>query len=428
MRSNLMTLAVVAASMVLAAPMASADELVQEQLRLMEQRMAEMEDRLEATSDELRTAKATVDQQQDMLSGAGLLEGDDRGARSGVGSFFEMVDISGVAAASYNYRFIDNGDRDAAGPPVNDTLFRHPNADSFQFDQLWMVIDKAPTEESRGGFHAEIVYGETAASQGGSTDSGLIYTGYASYLAPIGNGIQIDMGRLATPLGGEVIQTNQNFNITTGAVFGLQPVTHVGISASTQITDGFGAIFGVVNEVYDDTNISTDRDKAYYGQLQFGGDIWGLNVGAIVGEDQLACRGTGSTDDCNTSVFDVYASLDPSDNYSTWLNFDWVTSFGDDVVGEGNAYGISWAQRLAVTDSTGISSRLEYLFFEDDFLGANDDGELVTVTATVDHTLVEGIVIRGEVRYDKYLEEDVQTFTSGDDEQLVALAEMYFEF
>ena len=59
MRSNLITVVTAVASMVLVASMASADQ-VQEQFRLMEQRMAEMEDRLEATSDDLRTARATV--------------------------------------------------------------------------------------------------------------------------------------------------------------------------------------------------------------------------------------------------------------------------------------------------------------------------------------------------------------------------------
>jgi len=433
MRSNLTTLAMVAAGMVLAASMAAADESVQQQLRLMEQRMAEMEDRLQATSEELRTAKETVDQQQGMLSDAGLIEGGDRGVRSGASSFFELVDVSGVAAASFNYRFEDGGDNDAGGPPVNDTLFRHPNADSFQFDQLWMVIDKAPTEESRGGFHAEIVYGETAQSQGGmnNVDSGLLYTGYASYLAPIGNGVQIDAGKLATPLGAEVIQTNQNFNVTTGSVFGLQPVTHVGISASTEIADGFGVIFGVTNEVFDDTNISVDRDKAYYGQLQFGGDIWGLNVGAIVGEDPGAANCTevsGGGGDCNTSVFDVFASIDPTDTISAWVNFDWVRNFGDAVDGEGDAFGLATAARVAVTDTTGVSGRFEYLFFEDTFGGTTDDSEFITLTGTVDHALTDNLKVRGEVRWDHNLEDDIQIFTSGEDDQVVGLLEMYYEF
>ena len=84
MRSKLIVIATVVASLVFAAQMAAADQ-VQEQLRLMELRMAEMEDRLQATSVELRSAKATVDEQQGLLTDAGLIDADDSGIRSGVG-------------------------------------------------------------------------------------------------------------------------------------------------------------------------------------------------------------------------------------------------------------------------------------------------------------------------------------------------------
>ena len=71
MRSKLTTVAAVIAGSFLVIPMAGATE-VQEQLRLMEQRMAEMEDRLQATSEELDVAKSTVAEQQVVLSDAGL--------------------------------------------------------------------------------------------------------------------------------------------------------------------------------------------------------------------------------------------------------------------------------------------------------------------------------------------------------------------
>jgi hypothetical protein len=249
-----MTLAVVVAGVVLAAPTAiAAEDAVQEQLRLMEQRMAEMEDRLQATSEELDSAKTTVEEQQEMLSDAGLVD-DDRGVRSGVGAFFEAVDVSGVAAASYNYRFIDGGDADGLGNTTglsdpnsfggtpnggasNDSFFTHRNSDTFQIDQVWMTLDKTPTEESRAGFHVDLVWGETAESQSsGSRDTGLLYTGYVSYLAPIGDGVQFDAGKLATTLGAEVLQANQNFNVTNGAVFQtLQPFTHTGVTATTEL-------------------------------------------------------------------------------------------------------------------------------------------------------------------------------------------------
>ena len=433
MRSNLIIVTTIAASLLFVPLVASADQ-VQEQLRLMEQRMAEMEDRLQATSVELQSAKATVDQQQGLLSDAGLIEAGDLGIRSGVGSFFEMVDVSGVAAASYNHRLIKSDD-----PNGGNALFNYPNANTFQLDQVWLTIDKAATEESRGGFHAEFATGATSAVQGSSNgNEGVpyLYSGYVSYLAPVGNGLQVDLGRLGTVLGAEVVQTNQNFNITQGAVFGLQPVTYDGVSLATSITDELSVTAGVVNDVYSDQGFSSDNNKAYFAQVSFAGDAFGLNVGGIIGDsDAGPCGMNGPQNDCVTSVVDVVLTLDPTDNISLWLNYDWVHVDGaDNGAADGNAHGIATAGRVGLTDTLGFATRIEYVIAGNSLTGLADDSELFTVTGTLDKTLAEGLVTRVELRYDTFLDDNGGGFTlNGDatgtnDDQLVALWQMYYEF
>ena len=437
MRSKLITATLGSASLLFAPLGASAAS--DEQIRLLEQRMAEMEDRLQATTSELQDEKKNNRAQRELLEQAGLVEEGDQGARSRVGKFFEMIDVSGVAASSYNYRFIDAGDNDignAAGGARNDPFFTHKNGDSFQLDQFWLTLDKAPTEESRAGFHADMVWGETAQQQAlsgssfdGGRDSGLIYTGYVSYLAPIGSGVRFDAGKLATTLGAEVLQTNINLNVTEGVVFQkLQPFTHTGIAATTALTDSLTLVTGVVNEVYRDTNVSVDRDKAGIAQLKFAGDTFGFNVGAIVGQDPTAVRCDASEDECNTSVFDVVATFSPTDSFTGWINFDWVRSFGVDV-NEGDKYGIATAGRFALTDSTGIGGRFEYLEQDGSLVGSNDQ-QYVTATGTIDHALTEGLVVRGELRYDRELEGDSRQFitNSGDRDSLAAIAQMYYAF
>jgi hypothetical protein len=434
MRSTLITVITAVASTLLVTGVASADD-VQEQIRLMEQRMAEMEDRLQATSDELRTARATVDEQQTKLSDAGLLDGDE-GLRSGASSFFDQVDISGVAAASYNQRLIES---ETFGnlQNGNNGYFKNPNSNTFQVDQIWLTMDKAPTEESRGGFHAEFMTGTSTQNQGannGNPDVPYLYSGYVSYLAPVGDGVQIDLGKLGTVLGAEVVQTNGNYFITQGSVFGLQPVTYNGISLSTSITDELGITAGVVNDVYSDSDVSVNNDKAYFAQLAYGGDLFGLNVGAIYGNNQGACdQGNG---ECTTSVVDVVLTADPTENLSLWVNYDWVHTNGKDTSVHGDAHGLSGAGRLALADDMGISTRLEYIWTEDSLAAANDDIELFTLTGTFDKTLVEGLVTRVELRWDTFIEGDGGTFgfnqrTDGgatNDDQLVALWQIYYEF
>ena len=424
MRSKMITVVTVVASVVLVAQVAAADQ-VQEQLRLMEQRMAEMEDRLQATSDELRTAKATVSEQQELLQDSGLIEGEDAGIRSGAGGFLDMVDISGVVAASYNHRFINT----SGTGNQNEGLFKTPDANTFQVDQVWVTLDKTPTDESRGGFHTEFFTGQSAESQNGNGEGDLgIYSAYASYLAPIGNGVQIDAGRLGTPLGAEVVQTNGNYFITQGSVFGLQPVTYTGVSASTQITDEIGFIAGVVNDVYSNTFNSPSMDKAYYGQISYGGDAFGLNVGGIWGRDSGNC-GNGGDGECNTSVVDVVLTADPTENLSLWANFDWKHSGGDNTPLHGDAFGVSGAGRLAITDTMGVATRVEYVTQEDSLNGTQRDSELVTLTGTFDVTFAEGLVARAEVRWDTLVNDfDGGRFQGGRNDQLTGLAQLYYEF
>ena len=433
MRSNLITVVTAVASVVLVASVASADQ-VQEQLRLMEQRMAEMEDRLQATSDDLRTARATVDEQQSLLSEAGLVEEGDEGLRSAVGSFFDQVDVSGVAAASYNHRLIK-----AEDPVGGNALFKNPNANTFQIDQIWLTLDKAPTEESRGGFHAEFATGVSSAVQGstnGNNGVPYLYSGYVSYLAPVGDGVQVDLGRLGTVLGAEVVQTDGNFFITQGAVFGLQPVTYEGVSIGTSLTDEISVVAGVVNDVYSDTNISADNNKAYFGQVSFGGESFGLNVGGIIGDsDASVCaQATGPQNDCQISIVDVVMTADPTDNLSLWLNYDWVNTNGASNGADGNTHGISGAGRFGITDTMGIATRVEYIHTSNQLTGLADDSELLTVTGTLDKTLADGLVTRLELRYDTFLDDNGAGFSLNgngvgtNDDQLVALWQMYYAF
>jgi hypothetical protein len=446
MRSNMITVAAVVAGIFLAAPMATADD-VQEQLRLMEQRMAEMEDRLQATSDELNTAKSTVQEQQNLLTDAGLTE-DERGIRSGVGNFMKEVDVSGVVAASYNYRFLDSGDDQSAGG--NTGYFRHPDSNTFALDQLWLTVDKAVTEESRAGFHADYVHGKTAGQQFGGIgfdESGLLYSGYVSYLAPIGNGVQIDAGKLGTVLGAETIKANDNFNITQGLVFGLQPVAYVGFHATTALTDNLSLTVGVVNDVYTANNFDNENDKAYVAQLSLATDMFGLNVGAIVGEDSTSGAGClDADDDCYTSVLDVVLSADPTDNLSLWANFDWVRTFmgsnkrAPGGPGNGDAYGAAVAGRIGITDDTGFATRVEYVHADSDFNGGLP-GEILSLTGTIDHALTDDLKLRLEARWDRILDDNTIAFVNGQngpsnpggafsarEDQVVGLAELMYEF
>jgi len=170
MRSRLNILVAAAAAILVVPQFATADQDVDEQLRLMNERMAQLEDQLQATQDELDASTDTVERQGDVIEKAGL----DRQAESGLSAFYNQVEISGWLAASYFFNTRNPGseaidDQSAypafAGNGANTgyagyTAPFHPDHNSFSVDQLWFEIEKPVTEESRGGFRADLVWGD----------------------------------------------------------------------------------------------------------------------------------------------------------------------------------------------------------------------------------------------------------------------------
>jgi hypothetical protein len=215
-------------------------------------------------------------------------------------------------------------------------------------------------------------------------------------------------------------------------------VTHTGVSFSSAVTDEISVIFGVVNEVYSDTFTSSDNDKAYYGQFSYGGDAFGVKVGVITGNDSASASGGGDTcsgADCAVTVVDVVLTADPTDDISLWANLDYVNNSGDDYFANGQAFGIAFAGRFALTDKTGVASRIEYVTKDEDFIGsgATDDVNIFSLTGTVDHSLTDNLVVRGEIRWDHSFEDSSLAFspaqaTPNDEDQVILMAEIYYAF
>lgn len=447
MRSNLITVVTAVASIVLTAGVATADQ-VQEQLRLMEQRMAEMEDRLQATSDELRTARSTVAEQQDLLTDAGLLE-EEGGIRSSVGKFFEQVDVNGVMAASYNHRILDGGDDNLSNSGL---LFRHPNANTFALDQAFVSLNKTPTEEDRAGFNVEFAAGVSADQQIsniGENEVG-IFTANVQYLANVGNGLLITAGKQGTLIGAEVLQTNQNMNITQGLVWGMQPVTYTGVLAETSLGDGLSVAFGIFNDIYDQTSADDSVHKSYFGSVAYETDAFGIRVSNIIGRTNDVGSSVVNNDggicdldedECKTNVFNTVVTAQPADNIAVWADFTWVRNMGRENESKGDSYGVAVAGEVGVTDRIDVASRFEYVRMESGYRGGlsgsgSDLMEQMSITGTVSKALTDCLALRTELRYDKILSDKRDTIANGNQAgdtnsrkgQLVALAEVYYEF
>lgn len=430
MRSRL-TAALTAFAMLGLAPSFAMAEDVQQQLQEMQNRLQSMEDRLQATNDQLGAANQRVEEQSELIEGAGLT--DTRGASSGLGCLVCDWTIGGWVAGSYNYNLNDPQDAGRNGlsgtntgtSPDGTALFfdpLHPDHNSFALDQVWFEIEKEVSEESRAGFRTDFVYGKTAKflNGGGPFNSSInddtalyIHQAYVQYAPPIGpEGTVMKFGKFATLIGSEVAGTVYNYNITRGQVWNLlEPIDHIGALVGGPIGEsGFDwAIGGVNGFAQDDADINDGKSVTWH--LGWANDTFSLGTNGIWGPETVGFDGD------EAGLVNVLAKWNPSDRFGMYVNgdFGWM----DDPQGTDlnpYAWGVSVAGRYGITERTGISLRGEVVQDNDGFVlfsgksgglqnaegsGLGELNNVWSLTGTLDHLLTDQLMVRAEARYDK---------------------------
>ena len=437
----------------------------------VEREMQQMQDMVLQMQDQLEEQQKRLDDQSDRMRSAGIAE--EREASSGLSNFLKSTDFGGWIAVNYTYNTKGSGNQHLLDQ--NSTTF-HPDSNSFKVDQLWFSMDKDVSAESRAGFHADIAFGSTANYGGYNTGNGndavTVYSAYLSYLIPFIE-TRLDFGEMWTMLGAEVVAAPDNFNITRGLVWGIQPVTYTGVMLSTEI-GGVTMAFGAMNDVLSGASRDTDNNKAVTGSLGYSMDmfsvlasvIWGsqwdtndaiLNYSPCVDatggaqfqpdldtpSNDTNSNGDGICQDSTKSdlgIFDLTMTLDPTDYLSFWLDYtmQWQrprTATNQD----GYLHGIALAGRVGITDNFGVALRGEVLLDDRDALSGLD--KTYSVTGTLDYALTDNLAMRGEVRWDKaqfsvpgsnsgsaFFRASDRNDSPSSDDQLLLLVEMIYTF
>jgi hypothetical protein len=407
--------------------LASANDAdVERQLQQMQQRMQQMEDKLQATSDQLESANQRVDEQSKVIEDAGLAE--TRGASNGLPGFLGEITVGGSVAASYFYNTNDPNDADLGGlggdnAGINGRLYPlHPDHNSFALDAVWFEVEREISEEHRGGFRFDTVYGKTGAllNVGGPNnrdardDSGFyIHQGYVQYLAPILDGVTFKFGKFGDlfGVGTESANNAYSWNITRGNVWSLfEPIDHIGILAAIPFGDtGLNLQIAGVNGFLPDDPDRNDA-KSITGRLGWDSEQLHASIAGIWGGEFTAFDGDES------GVVNGTVRYDASERLAFYVNGDYAWNDQDD---DPDAWGVAAAGRFGITDRTGIALRGEYVEDSGQFLGFGgelDPGDqffsrisgvnIWSVTATLDHLLTDNLMIRGEVRYDRFDKDD----------------------
>ena len=98
------------------------------------------------------------------------------------------------------------------------------------------------------GYNVELLLGDRAgAFSGGSSDNLHIKNANIGLNVPFGNGVDLTVGLFDTIVGYEVEASGSNPNVNRSYGYGLEPLTHTGVLASTSLSDNLSVSFGLAN-------------------------------------------------------------------------------------------------------------------------------------------------------------------------------------
>src|SRR6266550_5133010 len=138
---------------------------------------------------------------------------------------------------------------------TNGLRFFDAPTNQFGLNLVELVVDKTPDPtNSRTGYHIALGFGQAMNVVNGSEPrAGLgfdqyLKEAYFSYLAPVGKGLQVDVGKFVTPMGAEVIESKDNWNYSRGLLFTWAiPFYHFGARAKYTFNDKYNVTGFVLN-------------------------------------------------------------------------------------------------------------------------------------------------------------------------------------
>ena len=304
-------------------------------------------------------------------------------------AFFRKVEFSGLVDVYYTYNF--NKPPTGTMTPLRNFDVRH---NQFSVSLLEFAMNKTATADDRVGFRFDLQYGQLAQMfNGDPLDNNALVNvqqAYVSYLAPVGSGLTLDVGKFVTPVGFEPTESKDNNNYSRSFLYALGPYYHVGARVAYSLNDRV-AIGGMLVNGW---NATGDNNA-------------GKTVGASITVKPTAkltlienvIAGPEQTDDTKDvrTMYDTVATLTINDRVTAGLNYDFVKDAvaGTDV----NWQGVALYLRGQLTPRFALAPRFEIFKDRDGFVtGTSQNLKEFTMTAEVKHS--QGLIVRAEYRRD----------------------------
>ena len=324
--------------------------------------------------------------------------------------------LSGVVDSYYGYNY---------NHPANNfsgwRFFDGPT-NAFSLNMAEFVLDKAPdtsSNDARFGYHAAVGYGNAASVVNGSDiwNAALpvganfyVKEAYGSYLAPVGKGLTLTVGKFVTPIGNEVIETSGNWNYSRGLLFYYAiPFFHFGASAKYVWNPKFNATFYLVNG-WNNSGIFHTAPLGQPSGLTYGISAaytpnakWSAIENYFAGPVLAGVNAGGGTTTQWKHISDTVISYTPNAKWAFALNGDY--GFIEATKPLTKWWGVATYGKYTLNAKSYFAVRYEYYADPQGATGlllgaANPLGFGQEVTGTYSYNVTSGLQVRTEYRYD----------------------------
>jgi hypothetical protein len=318
--------------------------------------------------------------------------------------WFETLSVNGFISTAYTYNFNK--------PDTLKNFYRVFDFDdnSIKLDVVEISVKKEATKAEDAGFRMDAIAGSSipqiVRSSGmdiGDLDFPQVYF---SYIAPIGHGLKLDIGKFVTSLGYEVIEgcDGYNDNYSRSLLFGYAiPFTHTGLKATYAFSENLSGMLMLANGW--DNAIDNNSSKSVGAQIGLVPTMgMSLSANVMFGPE----KPDNNAD--NRRIFDLSGTYTLSEIVSIGVNGDYgaeehSTNSGGTAVWDG----IAMYLRLNPLKEFSLIARLEQ--FEDPTGARTSIAQtLREVTLTPEYRFGEQIVVRADLRLDK---SDKDVFQAG---------------
>lgn len=315
--------------------------------------------------------------------------------------WYEAISVNGFVSTSWSYSF----NRPASG--TNRYRVFDFDDDSLKVDVAELVLQKAVSKAGDVGFRVDAVAGgsipRVSAASGlfrdpatGAAEDFDLQQAFVSWVAPVGRGLRLDIGKMVTTAGYEVVEGYDGYddNATRSFLFGYaQPTTHTGLRATYAFSDMVSANVMLVNG-WDDVKDRNSGKTVGAGLTLSPTPKLSLTANYLCGPER-------TDDDADArSLLDFVAVLKPGDALTLGLNVDRGTEEGL-TAGGGSAtwWGVAGYLRVGLTSSFAVTLRAEY-FDDADGVRTGTAQELKELTLTPELKLGGGLLARADLRVD----------------------------